>query len=123
GLEEGLFPMSRAFDDYEQLEEERRLCYVGITRAKKKLFMTRATRRRRFGSLDFNMESRFLKDLPPDILEVYGDRSQDSYFDDYAADGSYASRRVFSSQKPQPKPKWDEVADVDFGFDFDQSAE
>jgi len=68
GLEEGLFPLSRA-DTPEALEEERRLCYVGVTRAKDKVFLTYATARRRAGELRAAFPSRFLDDVPPALVE------------------------------------------------------
>lgn len=69
GMEEGLFPHSRSIMDKEALEEERRLCYVGITRAKEKLYMTYADRRLFFGSRTQNMISRFVAELPEDVLK------------------------------------------------------
>jgi DNA helicase-2/ATP-dependent DNA helicase PcrA len=68
GLEEGLFPLSRA-DTPEALEEERRLCYVGITRAKDKVFLSYASTRRRGGELRPAFPSRFLDDVPPALVE------------------------------------------------------
>jgi DNA helicase-2/ATP-dependent DNA helicase PcrA len=68
GLEEGLFPLSRA-DTPEALEEERRLCYVGITRAKDKVFLSYASARRRGGELRPAFPSRFLDDVPPALIE------------------------------------------------------
>jgi len=68
GLEEGLFPLSRA-DTPEALEEERRLCYVGITRAKDKVLLSHATARRRAGELRPAFPSRFLDDVPPGLTE------------------------------------------------------
>ena len=68
GLEEGLFPLSRA-DTPEALEEERRLCYVGVTRAKDKVFLSYATARRRGGELRAAFPSRFLDDVPPALVE------------------------------------------------------
>ena len=69
GLEDGLFPLSQAFDDPEKLEEERRLFYVGITRAERKLYMSFAETRRRNGELMMSIQSRFLKDIPPGMLD------------------------------------------------------
>ena len=69
GLEDGLFPLSQSFDDPEKLEEERRLFYVGITRAESKLYMSSAETRRRNGELMMSIKSRFLKDIPPGMLE------------------------------------------------------
>lgn len=68
GMEEGLFPHSRARDDDAELEEERRLCYVGITRARRKLVLTSAARRRVFGEYQATQPSRFLDELPPDLV-------------------------------------------------------
>ncbi len=69
GLEHGLFPLARAEEQPEGLEEERRLCYVGLTRAKDKLYLTWARARRRGGELRPGMASRFLRALPPGILD------------------------------------------------------
>ena len=70
GMEEGLFPHSRSSDDPAKLEEERRLCYVGMTRAKRKLCMSYAESRRLYGGSDrFSTPSRFLRELPPERVE------------------------------------------------------
>ena len=71
GMEEGLFPHSRALMDKEELEEERRLCYVGVTRAKERLYLTYANRRLFFGTRTQNMVSRFIFDIPEHILEKH----------------------------------------------------
>lgn len=70
GMEEGLFPHSRSLMDRRELEEERRLCYVGITRARKKLFLTYARKRLFFGARGSNLLSRFISDIPEKLLEV-----------------------------------------------------
>jgi len=70
GLEEGLFPLARAYDEPAALEEERRLFYVGITRAEDKLILTWARQRRRAGDLTFNIRSSFLEALPPELLDA-----------------------------------------------------
>jgi DNA helicase-2/ATP-dependent DNA helicase PcrA len=67
GMEEGLFPHSRAREDESELEEERRLCYVGITRARKELYLTSAMRRRVFGEYQNTEPSRFLDEIPPEL--------------------------------------------------------
>jgi DNA helicase-2/ATP-dependent DNA helicase PcrA len=77
GLEEGLFPLSRSMETREGLEEERRLFYVGATRAKERLFLTYARMRMRFGPTA-SLKSRFIEEIPPEYLEVenlisYGD--------------------------------------------------
>lgn len=69
GMEEGLFPHSRSLMDKDEIEEERRLCYVGITRAKEKLYLTFANRRLYFGNRIQNMISRFIADIPQHILK------------------------------------------------------
>jgi DNA helicase-2/ATP-dependent DNA helicase PcrA len=69
GLEHGLFPLARAEEQPDGLEEERRLCYVGLTRAKDKLYLTWARARRRGGELRPGIASRFLRALPPEIVE------------------------------------------------------
>jgi DNA helicase-2/ATP-dependent DNA helicase PcrA len=70
GMEDGILPHIRSFDDPEQMEEERRLCYVGITRAKKRLYLVRAFRRSLMGSSAINKPSRFLKDIPPHLVSA-----------------------------------------------------
>lgn len=70
GMEEGLFPHSRSLLDKNELEEERRLCYVGITRAKEKVFLTHARKRLFFGQRSNNEISRFIEDIPEDLLET-----------------------------------------------------
>jgi DNA helicase II / ATP-dependent DNA helicase PcrA len=69
GLEEGLFPHSRSSDDEAELEEERRLCYVGITRAQRRLLLTSAARRRVFGDYQSSEASRFIDEIPRELIE------------------------------------------------------
>jgi DNA helicase-2/ATP-dependent DNA helicase PcrA len=70
GMEERLFPHVRALDDPLQMEEERRLCYVGMTRARERLFLTNAGRRRIFGQEQYNLPSRFISDVPGKLLDA-----------------------------------------------------
>ena len=72
GMEEGIFPHSRSQNDVEELEEERRLCYVGMTRAKETLTLTRAVYRRMYGTerLTGSLPSRFLQEIPGDLIET-----------------------------------------------------
>lgn len=70
GMEEGLFPHSRSLLDVSQLEEERRLMYVGITRAKQKVFLTYARQRLYFGTRSSNLVSRFLSDIPENLIVI-----------------------------------------------------
>ncbi|HVL68825.1 MAG TPA: UvrD-helicase domain-containing protein [Vicinamibacterales bacterium] len=69
GMEEGLFPHSRSGENEDEIEEERRLCYVGITRAEEKLILTSAARRRVFGEYQATEPSRFLDEIPGELLE------------------------------------------------------
>jgi DNA helicase-2/ATP-dependent DNA helicase PcrA len=69
GLEEGLFPHSRSAESEEELEEERRLCYVGMTRAESQLILTSAARRRVFGEYQSTDPSRFLDEIPAELVE------------------------------------------------------
>jgi DNA helicase-2/ATP-dependent DNA helicase PcrA len=69
GLEDGLFPLSRAADDPSGIEEERRLCYVGLTRARERLYLSWARTRYRHGRLELAERSRFLDALPPQVVE------------------------------------------------------
>ena len=77
GLEEGLFPHSRTLSSPDELEEERRLCYVGMTRAMNTLILTRAHYRRRYGNdvPEMSIPSRFLEEVPPQLVENLGGRS------------------------------------------------
>jgi DNA helicase-2/ATP-dependent DNA helicase PcrA len=72
GLEEGMLPHIRSFDDPAQMEEERRLCYVGITRAKQRVYLLRAFRRSFMGSSGVNQPSRFLQDIPRHLISGGG---------------------------------------------------
>ena len=74
GLEDGIFPHQNSFGESEGLEEERRLCYVGITRAKEKLFISNAKRRMLYGKDVIYPPSRFIKEIDPDLLEIVNDR-------------------------------------------------
>jgi DNA helicase-2/ATP-dependent DNA helicase PcrA len=80
GMEEGLFPHSRSAESEEELEEERRLCYVGITRAKEKLILTCATERRLYGYPQANLMSRFLQEIPKDAIEFAGMEVAGAYY-------------------------------------------
>ena len=71
GLEDGLFPLARAAEDPRQLEEERRLFYVGITRAETKLYITMAEQRRRYGDLMMSQPSRFIRAIPNGLVDRY----------------------------------------------------
>ena len=82
GMEEGIFPHSRSLMEKDELEEERRLCYVGITRAKEKLYLTYANRRLFFGTRTQNMISRFIADIPEHALDLQVSLAADRGFSD-----------------------------------------
>jgi DNA helicase II / ATP-dependent DNA helicase PcrA len=96
GMEEGIFPHSRSQNDLEELEEERRLCYVGMTRAKQTLTLTRAVYRRTFGSerLSGSMPSRFLQEIPGELIET--------------AEGSLADAGETRRYEPDPEYSYSE---------------
>ena len=100
GMEEGLFPHSRTLTDPTQLEEERRLCYVGMTRAMDALVLTRARYRRRYGNdmPEASTPSRFLEEVPPHLLEdISGSQRRANSWGGYAAD--YTSNRSRFGQR------------------------
>jgi DNA helicase-2/ATP-dependent DNA helicase PcrA len=102
GMEEGLFPHSRSLNDPNQMEEERRLCYVGLTRAMNALVVTRARYRRRYGndSPEASLPSRFLEEIPAHLLQpVGGSTPVSSYRDDYGSAGASRSRYEHSEER------------------------
>ncbi len=104
GLEEGLFPHSRTRDSPDALEEERRLCYVAMTRAEKKLYLSYARFRRRFGSgvPDASIPSRFLNEVPLDMVEVLNGNAAGADTVDLFGEQSYvretAKRNLFTGK-------------------------
>jgi DNA helicase II / ATP-dependent DNA helicase PcrA len=97
GLEEGLFPHSRSSDDETELEEERRLCYVGITRAQRRLVLTSAARRRVFGEYQSTKPSRFIDEIPHELVEEVPSTFVSPYqssFSQFRAAYGRGSRRV-----------------------------
>jgi DNA helicase-2/ATP-dependent DNA helicase PcrA len=97
GLEEGILPHRRSFDDPEEMEEERRLCYVGITRAKKRLYLLRSYRRSLFGGSTANPPSRFLQDISPHLVSprrLWEDSSTPIPGVDFGRDFQHSSRLI-----------------------------
>ncbi|MBO6232712.1 MAG: DNA helicase PcrA [Clostridia bacterium] len=88
GMEEGIFPGHQSIGEPKELEEERRLCYVGITRAKDNLFLTCSKKRTIFGSTSCNPMSRFLKEIPQELLDGYEDAFNTNTSNDFG-DSSY----------------------------------
>ena len=101
GMEEGIFPGYKSIGEEKELEEERRLCYVGITRAKENLYLTCAKQRTIFGSTSCNSPSRFLKEIPKELLEGYDDAlgERKSNYSDMEYEWKYGSKssNLFSS--------------------------
>ena len=100
GLEESLFPHGRSMDSISQLEEERRLCYVGITRAMQKLYITYAESRRLHGADTFNPPSRFIKEIPAKFMDEIRPRAQTT---------TAYTRRDFASAKETKYKVEDEI--------------
>ncbi|HKX75120.1 MAG TPA: DNA helicase PcrA, partial [Acidimicrobiia bacterium] len=97
GMEDGVFPHLRTLGDPDELEEERRLCYVGITRARDRLFLTSAWSRMLFGGTNYNPPSRFLKEIPADLLEKAGKRRRDT-----ATEAPWSTRATVSAEEVAP---------------------
>ena len=115
GLEEGLFPHSRSSDDDAELEEERRLCYVGITRAQQRLVLTSAGRRRIFGDYQSTDPSRFIDEIPRELMDEIPSASvspQPSSFSHFRANPY--GRRV--REAPAPYAYEDEDQSVSGGL-------
>ena len=91
GMEEGIFPGYKSISEQKELEEERRLCYVGITRAKQYLFLTCSKQRTIFGSTSCNPVSRFLKEIPKELLDGYDEAiGEESIKEDNFEDSKYS---------------------------------
>ena len=97
GMEEGLFPHSRAGEDQDQIEEERRLCYVGMTRAQSRLMLTSAARRRVFGEYQSTEPSRFLDEIPKELVLETPSYTRARSF----ATSTYGNRPAYES-RPNP---------------------
>lgn len=110
GMEEGIFPGYKSIDEPQALEEERRLFYVGITRAKQYLYLTCAKHRTIFGSTSYNQVSRFVKEIPEELLEGYAEvverKSVDKEeFKDYGYRWSYGKGQTVKTFKMSEEDK------------------
>ena len=105
GMEEGIFPGMRAVGESEEMEEERRLCYVAMTRAKEKLTLTNARQRMLFGRTTSNLPSRFLEEIPPENCVWIGKREEQvsSGLDDIG-EGRHAAAAPVRRQRNRPAP-------------------
>ena len=111
GMEEGIFPGYKSIGEPKELEEERRLFYVGITRAKQYLYLTCAKHRTIFGSTSYNQVSRFVKEIPEELLEGYAEvvernNSNDDEFKDFGYRWSYGkgqSVKTYKIEEQQPQ--------------------
>jgi len=106
GAEEGIFPGMKSIGEPEEMEEERRLCYVAITRAKKKLYFTAARRRMIFGQTRGSKVSRFVEEIAPYNIEILGDKRASYTFDDFDETGpesGYGFARPHSGYGGQPR--------------------
>ena len=97
GMEEGIFPGYKSIGEQKELEEERRLCYVGVTRAKENLFLTNSKQRTTFGSTTHNPPSRFLQEIPKELLDGYDEAvstmpKKDNIFGDSNYTWSYGNK-------------------------------
>ncbi|MGA1435197.1 MAG: 3'-5' exonuclease, partial [Candidatus Kapaibacteriota bacterium] len=110
GMEQGLFPMGRAEQDPDEQEEERRLLYVGITRAEQRLYLTYAQRRYRFGELTYSAPSVFLNEIAPHTLEyVNAPISTQRY-------GDSARVHTPKTKAPKPSPFFGDLSGIDDSF-------
>jgi len=113
GLEDGLFPLMRSFDDKADLEEERRLCYVGMTRAKSKLFLSMAGFRRRWGDFTGG-PSVFLRDIPEELMEA----ERFNYWNNIT--GKSFSRPTPEKRQHKPRPEHEYHDDDDIAaYEFE----
>lgn len=130
GMEEGIFPGYKSISEPTELEEERRLCYVGITRAKQQLFLTCSKQRTIFGSTSYNPVSRFIKEIPEELLEGYQDvfgeeTNKSQIFKDSSYSWTYGSKdngniKTYKIAEQQPKVA---ASNKNAGFSFGKTAE
>lgn len=99
GMEEGIFPHSRTLGEKDELEEERRLAYVGLTRAQQRLYLSRSEYRTTWGAPSYNPPSRFLEEIPDDVIEWRNAGASHSYA------SRVTSRRISTPPPPRPTGK------------------
>ena len=127
GMEEGIFPGYKSISEPKELEEERRLCYVGITRAKENLFLTCSKQRTIFGSTSYNPVSRFLSEIPQELLEGYQEvfepatSSKEDRFEDSGFKWSYGGMKngavkTYQINEKQPVMAASAIGGISFAF-------
>ena len=101
GMEDGLFPSHISMDSPDEIDEERRLAYVGITRAKQKLYLTKTRTRMLFGSTTYSRESRFIGEIPENLIKRTGEsRMQQGTRSSYAGSSGFGGERISVGSKP-----------------------
>jgi len=110
GMEDGVFPHLRSLTEPDELEEERRLAYVGITRARERLFMSHAWSRMLFGSTQYNPPSRFLDEIPGELVEAVGERGRRAGRSSFRSDGG-GRRDGFGSSFGSYDPDKERIVD------------
>jgi DNA helicase II / ATP-dependent DNA helicase PcrA len=105
GMEEGLLPHSRSLEEPDGIQEERRICYVGITRAKERLYLTHAFRRTIYGSQALSEPSRFLADIPDELVRGREARKKGASRAPLGPMTISASSRARATQRPKPRPQ------------------
>lgn len=109
GLEEGIFPHSRSMMDEEEMEEERRLAYVGITRAEQELFLTHAQMRTLYGRTNMNPISRFISEIPAELLDGMQEEKEPVFAQMLKNNRSKSNRSSQSSQSAPPRQKAEKI--------------
>ncbi len=108
GLEDGVFPHVRSLGEPDELEEERRLAYVGITRAKQRLYLTHAWARMLFGATQYNPMSRFIGEIPEQLVRVVGDRSRGGQASGYGRRWDQRDERGRRSDMFERRRSWND---------------
>jgi DNA helicase-2/ATP-dependent DNA helicase PcrA len=112
GLEDGVFPHLRSLGEPDALEEERRLCYVGITRARERLYLCHAWRRTLYGATDYYTASRFLSEIPEELVHAVGvERSRGGGPEAHREAVVDAALRAGAAATPAPAPATIRVGD------------
>ncbi|HEX2054274.1 MAG TPA: 3'-5' exonuclease, partial [Actinomycetota bacterium] len=104
GMEEGVFPHMRSLTEPDELEEERRLAYVGITRARQRLYLTHAWSRSLWGGVNYNPPSRFLKEIPDELIKRMGEKPRRSSGSSGFSGSSHSGGNGYGNRFSRPIP-------------------